>query len=101
MTRRRARSCTRSRRAASAAVSWSRRKPMDPVIEVALRGGLALLFLVAALHKARDLPGFHATLANYRLLPPRATWPAALVVVGGELVATATLLLDSTVGAVA
>jgi len=71
------------------------------VIDVALRAGLALLFLVAALHKTRDLGSFHATLANYRLLPPRATGAAALVVVGGELLAAATLLLAPALGAVA
>src|SRR5258705_541781 len=72
---------------------------MDPVIDVALRGGLALLFVVAAAHKVRALADFHATLANYRLLPPRATWPAAVGVVGGELLAAGALLLVPTVGA--
>ena len=73
---------------------------MDPVIDVALRGGLALLFLVAALHKTRDLGSFHATLANYRLLPPRATGAAALVVVALGAVAEAMLLAAYT-GAIA
>ena len=72
---------------------------MDPVIGIALRGGLALLLLVAALHKARDLTGFRATLANYRLLPARATWPAAVTVVGGELSVAAALLVVPALGA--
>jgi methylamine utilization protein MauE len=71
---------------------------MDPVIDLALRGGLALLFVVAALHKTRDLGTFHATLANYRLLPPRGTWPAAVIVVGGEVMAAMSLLFAPATG---
>src|SRR5205809_721868 len=42
---------------------------MDPVIDATLRTALALLFLVAAGHKLRDLGRFRATLAEYRLVP--------------------------------
>jgi hypothetical protein len=42
---------------------------MDPVFDSTLRAALALLFLVAAAHKLRDLGRFRATLADYRVLP--------------------------------
>jgi hypothetical protein len=65
---------------------------MDPVLDVALRGSLALLFLVAAGHKLRDPGAFRATLADYRLLPARTTTLAATLVPGAELVAAGALL---------
>jgi len=42
---------------------------MDPAVDLALRGALALLFGAAAFHKARDLPAFRSILADYRLVP--------------------------------
>jgi hypothetical protein len=50
---------------------------MDPVIDAALRAVFGLLFLVAAVHKLRDLGRFEATLAEYRLLPTRLVPVAA------------------------
>ncbi|HLK13052.1 MAG TPA: MauE/DoxX family redox-associated membrane protein [Candidatus Binatia bacterium] len=51
---------------------------MDPAIVLVLRGALALLFLIAAAHKARDPGRFRAVLADYRLLPARLVAPAAV-----------------------
>jgi hypothetical protein len=63
---------------------------MDPVFDSTLRAALALLFLVAAAHKLRDLGRFRATLADYRVLPGGLVAPAAALVVAAELgVATA------------
>jgi hypothetical protein len=64
---------------------------MDPVFDATLRAALALLFLVAAAHKLRDLGRFRATLADYRVLPDPLVAPAAALVVAAE-VAVATAL---------
>jgi hypothetical protein len=75
---------------------------MDPVLAVVLRGALALLFVVAALHKLRDRDAFRATLDAYALLPAAATAPLARAVPLVEL-ATAILLVApraATAGAV-
>ncbi|HME73146.1 MAG TPA: MauE/DoxX family redox-associated membrane protein [Myxococcota bacterium] len=58
---------------------------MDPVVDRTLRGALALLFLVAAAHKLRAPVAFRAQLADYRLVPGRATQAVAAAVVAGEL----------------
>jgi hypothetical protein len=42
---------------------------VDPAIHLTIRTALALLFLVAAAHKLRDLAVFRATFAEYRILP--------------------------------
>jgi hypothetical protein len=65
---------------------------VDPVFAATLRGGLALLFATAAVHKLRDLPGFRATLAEYRVLPARIAPVAAAVVIGLEVAAAAALV---------
>ena len=71
---------------------------LDPVLALALRGGLALLFAVAAWHKLRDLAAFRAALGGYRLIPERMLGGAVLALVGAEL-ATAAALLSSAHGA--
>lgn len=58
---------------------------MDPVIDTALRTGLAVLFLVAAVHKLRDPARFRATLAEYHLLPPGLVPVGAIVLVVTEV----------------
>jgi len=60
---------------------------MDPVAVAIGRGALALLFGIAAMHKARDLDRFAATLAEYRLLPAVASGVAARIVPALELAA--------------
>ncbi|HXZ85468.1 MAG TPA: MauE/DoxX family redox-associated membrane protein [Myxococcota bacterium] len=42
---------------------------VDPVVPLALRAALSLLFAAAALHKLRDLANFRAAFAEYRVLP--------------------------------
>jgi uncharacterized membrane protein len=68
---------------------------MDPVIERMLRSALALLFLVAAVHKLRAPTAFRDQLADYRLVPGRATLAAAAAVVAGELTTGLALLAPS------
>lgn len=58
---------------------------VDPVIDVALRASLAVLFAAAATHKARDPRRFRATVAAYRLLPAVLATPAALVLCASEI----------------
>src|SRR5205809_6830392 len=69
---------------------------MDPVIDATLRTALALLFLVAAGHKLRDLGRFRATLAEYRLLPAGLVPLAAALLVGAEAAAAGALLVPGT-----
>jgi uncharacterized membrane protein YphA (DoxX/SURF4 family) len=49
---------------------------IDPAVAIALRSALALLFLVAASHKLRDLPRFREAFSAYEVLP-RAVLSAA------------------------
>jgi len=69
---------------------------MDPVVGLTLRAALALLLLVAAVHKLRDPGTFRATLGDYRLLPDAVVPAAAGLVIGVELaIATALLVLPA------
>ena len=74
---------------------------MDPAVDIALRSGMALLLLVAAGHKLRDLPHFRATLAEYRLLPERSVPVAAVGVVGVEVAIAVALVALRTAGTLA
>lgn len=75
---------------------------MDPVLAVVLRGALALLFVVAAVHKLRDRDAFRATLDAYALLPSALTAPLARAVPIVELAAAVLLVAPraATAGAV-
>ena len=53
---------------------------IDPVIDIAVRGALALLFAAAAWHKLSDPVRFEATLRGYRALPDWALSPAAWLI---------------------
>jgi hypothetical protein len=64
---------------------------MDPVVGLALRALLALLLGGAALAKLRDLRGFAAAVAGYRLLPAALAVPAAAGFVAAELALAAGL----------
>jgi hypothetical protein len=68
---------------------------VDPVFVWLARLALALLFATAALHKARDLPAFTATLRDYRILPKVTAAAAALALVIFELAVVALLLLPA------
>jgi len=50
---------------------------IDPVVELSIRLGVALLFAMAAWHKASDRVRFAATLRAYRLLPSSAVSPVS------------------------
>jgi uncharacterized membrane protein YphA (DoxX/SURF4 family) len=65
---------------------------VDPVFAWVARLSLALLFGTAALHKARDLPVFAATLRDYRILPDALAPIAARCLVAVELGLLAALL---------
>jgi hypothetical protein len=67
---------------------------MDPVLALALRASLTLLLAGAALAKLRDLRGFSAAVAGYRLLPPALAGPAAAGFVAAELALAAGLWLE-------
>jgi hypothetical protein len=67
---------------------------LDPTLEAACRGALALLLISAAWHKARDARAFRATLSAYGLLPPAAVGAAALLVIAAEVVTAAALLVS-------
>ena len=58
----------------------------------AVRVALGLLLLRACCGKARDLPGFVATVRGYRLLPDPVAPSAASALVAGELVVAGLLL---------
>lgn len=68
---------------------------MDPVLDSTLRTALALLFVVAAAHKLRDLGRFRTTLADYRVLPAPLAAPAAALVVAVELGVAAALAVPA------
>jgi hypothetical protein len=72
---------------------------MDPVLAVVLRGALALLLVVAALHKLRDRGAFGATLDAYALLPAALTATVARLVPALELAAAALLVAPRTAAA--
>jgi hypothetical protein len=65
---------------------------LDPALALVLRAGLALLFASTALAKLRDLAGFAAAVAGYRLLPERLARAAALGFVVAELALAVGLL---------
>lgn len=58
---------------------------IDPALHTTLRVALALLFLAASRHKWGGLAAFRSAVARYRILPERATGPAALGLAAGEL----------------
>ncbi len=61
---------------------------LDPACSLMLCWALALILAQSALHKARDMSGFRASVADFRLLPQRA-----LHVVAGSIVACEGLLI--------
>lgn len=65
---------------------------VDPALQLALRGGLALLLFAAAAHKWADRAAFRAALADYRVLPARAVAASAAALPGLELALGALLL---------
>ncbi len=70
---------------------------MDPALVLLLRAALALLFSVAAVHKARALREFRAVVGAYRLLPAGLVAPAAIALPAVET-AVATALCTPRLG---
>lgn len=66
---------------------------MDPAVDLTLRAALVALFGIAAAHKLRDVRGFRATLAEYRLVPDALVPLAVIAVIGAELAGVAGLVL--------
>ncbi|HXJ32464.1 MAG TPA: MauE/DoxX family redox-associated membrane protein [Candidatus Eisenbacteria bacterium] len=66
---------------------------MDPVVDLTVRSSLALLFALAAAHKLRDLAGFRATFADYRIVPEALAPAGATLVVASEVGSACLLLL--------
>jgi hypothetical protein len=73
---------------------------LDPVLSAIFRVGLAGLFGIAAVHKARDIPTFSATLNDYQIVPERWARGLSILLIGLEI-ATALALLFPPAGAVA
>jgi hypothetical protein len=67
---------------------------MDPVIDLILRGALALLFLVAAAHKLREPTRFRDTLVDFRLIPAALGPSVATLLIVAEVVTAALLLVE-------
>jgi len=65
---------------------------IDPLPDLALRSALALLFAASAFAKLRDVDGFAAAVAGYRILPARLARPAALSFLALELALAPALL---------
>jgi hypothetical protein len=59
---------------------------LEPLIQITIATGLALLFAVAVIHKIRDWEHFRTTLANYRLAPAVVTPALAAVIVVVEAI---------------
>lgn len=68
---------------------------IDPAVACLIVACVGLLFLVAAIHKLRDLRRFREVFAAYRLLPLAAGRALAPVVPALELAVAAGLLFDN------
>jgi hypothetical protein len=66
----------------------------DPVVDLVLRGALAVLFASAAVHKLRDVAAFREIVRAYRLVPDAAIAAAPAIAVG-ELAVAALVMLPS------
>ncbi len=71
---------------------WLASAVQDPIFQLALELCVAGVFVTAAVHKARDIAGFRATVQNYRILPEGLLWLSPVMIVA-ELIIAATLLL--------
>lgn len=69
---------------------------MDPVMPLVAVLSLALLWIVAAVQKVRGFAVFSVVLADYRLIPKRATDACAVAVIALELGLGTGLLIPAT-----
>jgi uncharacterized membrane protein YphA (DoxX/SURF4 family) len=70
----------------------------DPGFALTARWALALVFILAVIHKLKAPAGFKTTLRNYRLLPERLLTPSLYAIIALELLAVAGLLTNSRLG---
>lgn len=68
---------------------------LDPVLTLALRACMALLFASAGLHKLGDPIAFRSVLSDYRLLPDSLVTPAAWAAGTGELLLALAFLVPA------
>lgn len=71
---------------------------VDPALQTALRWALACLLLASSRHKLRDLRGFGAAVARYRILPERLAGVAAAAFAACEIGLGAALLVPGLAG---
>ena len=69
----------------------------DPVILLVARFGLVGLFAAGCVQKLRDFDAFRDNVDHYELVPPFLLTPAALLLVLGEALIVAALLVPATV----
>jgi len=67
---------------------------MDPIAVLAIRLSLAVIFAAAALHKIRDLNGFHEAVRDYRLVPPALVTTTGALLLATELAVAVLLVLS-------
>jgi hypothetical protein len=70
----------------------------DPGFALTARWALALVFILAAIHKLKAPAAFETTLKNYRLLPERLLTASSYLIICIELLAVAALLMNSRLG---
>ncbi|MGV8995760.1 MAG: MauE/DoxX family redox-associated membrane protein [Parvibaculaceae bacterium] len=68
---------------------------IDPIIDWSLRGGLALILTLAAMHKFNDRPTFEGQLGAYQLLPDVLVHAASRAIPMCELAIALCLLMRS------
>ena len=68
---------------------------IDPIVDFALRGGLALILALAAMHKFNDRPTFEGQLGAYQLLPEAFVHAASRAIPLCELAVALCLLARS------
>jgi uncharacterized membrane protein YphA (DoxX/SURF4 family) len=70
----------------------------DPGFALTVRWSLAIVFLLAVIHKLKAPVAFKATMKNYRLLPDFLLTPFLYAVIAAELVAVVALLANRSLG---
>lgn len=70
----------------------------DPGFALTVRWSLAIVFLLAVIHKLKAPVAFKATMKNYRLLPEFLLAPFLYAVIAAELAAVIALLANSPLG---
>lgn len=70
----------------------------DPVMVLAARVAIALLFASSLLHKLRHLGEFRQNVADYRLLPARLAFTAALLLLCAEMATLFSLVVPGMTG---